>query len=151
MADNPMAVNIDSRLGRSADHVIVPMPWGRLEWRVSAEIGNSATMTVGTCFIDVGMANGRHFHPNCDEVLTVVRGQIVHSWNGEERVMNVGDVISIPQGVVHNARNTGDTVAELAICFSSAYRTTCDEPAQGSLATSANSPNGEDHDGQADL
>jgi quercetin dioxygenase-like cupin family protein len=40
--------------------------------------------------------------------------------------MNVGDVVSIPAGVVHNARNIGDGPAELAISFSSAYRETVD-------------------------
>jgi quercetin dioxygenase-like cupin family protein len=119
--------DLDTRLQRSSDHVVVNMPWGRLEWYVSAEIGNSETMTVGKCLVDVGQENGRHYHPNCDEVLTVLRGRIIHSWNDEERVMDVGDVISIPQGVVHNARNIGNVVAELAISFSSAYRRTCDE------------------------
>jgi len=121
------AEELDTRLRRGSDHLIVDMPWGHLEWYVSAEIGNSETMTVGKCYIDVGEANDRHYHPNCDEVLTVLRGQIIHSWNDEERLMDVGDVISIPQGVVHNARNVGDVVAELAISFSSAYRSTCDE------------------------
>lgn len=124
------AEDLDARLRRKSDHVTVPMPWGHLEWCVSAEIGNSETMTVGKCFIDVGEANGRHYHPNCDEILTVLRGQIIHSWNDDERLMGVGDVISIPQGVVHNARNVGTVVAELAISFSSAYRKTCDELAE---------------------
>jgi quercetin dioxygenase-like cupin family protein len=102
------------------------MPWGRLEWFASAEIGNSDTMTIGMCAIFPGNQNGRHFHPNCDEVLRVLRGRIIHTWNGIEREMNVGDVISIPRGVVHNARNIGDEPAELAIAFSSANRVTVD-------------------------
>jgi quercetin dioxygenase-like cupin family protein len=121
------AHKIDTRLRREGDHVIVEMPWGHLEWYVSAEIGNSDTMTVGKCCIQVGQANGRHYHPNCDEILTVLKGRIIHSWNDEEREMTVGDVISIPQGVVHNARNTGNEIAELAISFSSAHRLSRDE------------------------
>jgi quercetin dioxygenase-like cupin family protein len=115
-----------SRLKRAGDHQIEPMPWGRLEWSVSAKLGNSETMTIGTCFIDHGNQNGRHFHPNCDEVLRVVRGQIVQSLDGKEIEMNEGDVVSIPSGVVHNARNVGPGQAELAISFSSAYRETVD-------------------------
>jgi quercetin dioxygenase-like cupin family protein len=81
-------------------------------------------MTIGTCFIEPGMQNSRHFHPNCDEVLRVVRGTIVQTWDGSECEMHAGDVVSIPSGVVHNARNIGNETAELAISFSSAYRET---------------------------
>lgn len=119
--------DFEKNLRRRSEHILVDMPWGRLEWYASAEIGNSETMTVGKCHIDVGQQNGRHYHPNCDEILTVLRGEIIHSWNDEEQRMSAGDVISIPQGVVHNARNVGNVAAELAICFSSAHRGTLDE------------------------
>jgi quercetin dioxygenase-like cupin family protein len=121
------AADFSDHLKTPADHVVEQMRWGRLEWYVSAAIGNSETMTVGKCIIDAGDANGRHFHPNCDEILTVLKGRIVQTWDGEEREMNVGDVISIPSGVWHNARNIGDEPAELSIAFSSAYRETVDE------------------------
>jgi quercetin dioxygenase-like cupin family protein len=107
-------------------HSVEPMPWGRLEWSVSAKLGNSETMTIGTCFLNPGAQNGRHFHPNCDEVLRVLKGRIIQTWDGVEHEMNVGDVVSIPAGVVHNARNIGGGPAELAISFSSAYRETVD-------------------------
>ena len=115
---------MENNLKKKAEHVIEPQAWGRLEWYVSAEIGNSETMTVGKCILSPGGANGRHWHPNCDEILTVLKGRIINSWDDEEFEMNVGDVISIPSGVVHNARNVGDEEAELSIAFSSAYRKT---------------------------
>lgn len=114
-------------LKKKSEHQIVSTEWGRLEWYVSAEIGNSETMTVGKCVLNPGQANGRHLHPNCDEILQVLKGKIIHSWNDEEFEMNEGDVIAIPSGVFHNARNITDDVVELAISFSSAYRTTEDE------------------------
>ncbi|GAA3152275.1 quercetin dioxygenase-like cupin family protein [Kribbella aluminosa] len=117
---------MDSRLRRAGEHLTETMPWGRLEWSVSAHLGNSETMTIGTCFINRGSQNGRHFHPNCDEVLRVVRGRIIQSLDGTELEMNAGDVVSIPSGVVHHARNIGAEQAELAITFSSAYRETVD-------------------------
>jgi quercetin dioxygenase-like cupin family protein len=122
-----MTATVGSKLKKKSEHQIVPMEWGHLEWYVSAEIGNSETMTVGKCVINPGDANGRHLHPNCDEILTVLKGHIIHTWNGQEFEMNAGDVISIPSGVYHNARNIGDEAAELSISFSSAYRTTQDE------------------------
>jgi quercetin dioxygenase-like cupin family protein len=114
--------DFDKQLRTTAEHIIEPQSWGRLEWYVSAEIGNSSTMTVGKCVLDPGQGNGRHYHPNCDEIATVLKGRIVQTWDEQERVMEEGDVVSIPSGVQHSARNLGDEPAELAICFSSAHR-----------------------------
>lgn len=119
-----MAVQDEIRLSRPEQFEVEPMPWGKLHWQVSAKLGNSETMTVGRCFISPGDQNGVHMHPNCDEVLSVLSGHIEHSWDGQKIEMHEGDVISIPSGVYHNARNLGDGVAELAISFSSAYRET---------------------------
>jgi quercetin dioxygenase-like cupin family protein len=99
------------------------MPWGRLVWQVAGALGNSETLTVGRCILDPGHANGRHVHPECDEVLEVLSGSIVHTWNDRDISMARGDVISIPAGVVHNAKNVGADVAELLIVFSTAHRT----------------------------
>lgn len=57
----------------------------------------------------------------------VALAAIVHSWDDQEVEMAEGDVISVPSGVMHNARNIGDETFELAISFSSAYRETVDE------------------------
>jgi quercetin dioxygenase-like cupin family protein len=104
--------------------VIEEMGWGHLEWYASGGIGNSESTTVGMCVIDVGQANGRHLHPNCSEILLVLEGEIIHSLEDEKFAMTVGDVIVIPRGVVHNARNVGDGPARLSIVFDTGYRET---------------------------
>lgn len=106
-----------------ADAVVVePHPWGRLEWMVSDAIGNSDTLSVGKCFINPGMSNPVHYHPNCDEVLHVLRGHIRHLVDEEHLEMGPGDTISIPMGAMHNAENVGDEECELLICFDTARR-----------------------------
>ena len=100
-------------LTRPPSFSIEAMPWGRLVWQVSAQLGNSNALTLGRCVLDTGKANGRHFHPNCDELLEVLEGSIVRSWDEREVHMERGDVISIPAGVVHGARNVGAGPAEL--------------------------------------
>jgi quercetin dioxygenase-like cupin family protein len=115
------------RVARPDSYEIEEMPWGRLIWQVSGELGNSEALTVGRCILDPGQANGRHRHPDCDEVLEVLTGSIVHTWDDDEIAMGQGDVISIPAGVMHNARNAGDGAAELLIVFSTAHRTTVAE------------------------
>jgi quercetin dioxygenase-like cupin family protein len=102
--------------------------WGELAWFCSKEQENSQTLTVGRCTLKPGAANPRHYHPNCDEVLYVLEGKILHSMeNGRTVEMNTGDTISIPKGVPHNAKNIGDGKAVLMICFSSADRQTIGE------------------------
>lgn len=96
--------------------------WGRLEWMVSGALGNSEKMTVGRCYIRPGEQNPRHYHPNCDEVLHVLQGTIVHSINDETFEMGAGDTVSIPSGAMHNARNVGPDEAIFVIVFSTADR-----------------------------
>jgi len=112
---------------RSTDDKVVEFPWGYLRWHVSGELGNSDTLTVGQAVIRPGEQNPRHYHPNCDEVLYVLKGHIQHSMGDRTVEMGVGDTVSIPTGVVHNARNIGTEDAVLAISFSSADRKVVNE------------------------
>lgn len=101
---------------------VEPQPWGRLEWMVAGSRGNSDVLTVGKCFIQPGRNNPVHHHPNCDEVLVVLRGTIRHRVGEEYTEMRAGDVISIPKGATHNAVNIGDEECELLIIFDTAER-----------------------------
>ena len=74
-----MTVNNQPRTLRTkAQHIIEPQPWGRLEWYVSAEIGNSDKMTTGKCVLEPGRANGRHWHPSCDEIPFLAKPLAAH-------------------------------------------------------------------------
>ena len=109
-------------VARRSDNQIIKNDWGQLEWYVSGPLGNSDTMTTGVARVAVGKANPRHFHPNCDEVLHVLKGRIRHTMNDMTVEMSEGDTVSIPQGVMHNATNIGNEEAVLAISFSSPWR-----------------------------
>jgi quercetin dioxygenase-like cupin family protein len=109
---------------RATEATHVPMESGALTWLASRQLGNSETMTVGRSTLPPGGMNPRHFHPNCEEVLHVLAGRILHTMGDEEAELSPGDTITIPANVVHNARNIGDTEALLLICFSSADRET---------------------------
>jgi quercetin dioxygenase-like cupin family protein len=109
-------------VARPADYTVEDQDWGRLVWMVSGALGNSTVLTVGKCFIKPGQANPPHYHPNCDEVLHVVRGHIEHRVNDEYVEMRDGDTISIPTGAIHNARNIGSDECEFVITFNTADR-----------------------------
>ena len=108
-------------------YIVDETPWGCLTWYASKALNNSEGLTLGKCVIKVGEANPRHVHPNCEEILQVLKGRISHTYENAERVMEVGETISIPAGIPHNAKNIGDVEAELLIVFSSAERETIGE------------------------
>lgn len=112
----------DTRTTRAAERQVLEQDWGRLEWSVSGELGNSDVLTFGRCIIRPGEANPRHLHPNCDEVLHVIQGSIEHSLGNERFPLGAGDTISIPRGTLHNARNIGAVDAVLIIAFDTAHR-----------------------------
>jgi len=104
---------------------IQAMEWGTLSWFASRELENSQEMTMGKCVLKPGFSNPPHSHPNCEEILHVIRGKIKHSIEeGKEILLKEGDTICIPPYLVHNARNIGKKEAILMICFSSAERLT---------------------------
>jgi quercetin dioxygenase-like cupin family protein len=109
-------------ISRPADYKVEELDWGTLTWFTAKALGNSETMTIGKCLIKPGQSNPRHYHPNCDEVLHVLQGDIIHSLGDEEVEMSAGDTISIPANIVHHARNNGQVEAVVLICFSSAER-----------------------------
>lgn len=101
---------------------VLPQTWGELRWFASRPLGNSATMTVGRAVVSAGKANPPHWHPNCDEILYVASGHIMHRVGDKEYEMRAGDTVVIPEGTIHNARNIGTEDAVLIVSFNSADR-----------------------------
>jgi len=122
LASGPKKTIEDAIVMRAADNKVIEYPWGHLTWYVSRELKNSDTMTIGEAVIKPGQENPRHYHPNCDEVLHVLKGHILHTVGDKAVEMNEGDTVSIPAGIHHNAKNIGTENAVLAISFSSADR-----------------------------
>ena len=100
----------------------VEKEWGSLRWVANGELGNSEYMTVGRVIIKKGCSNPRHSHSNCEEVLYLLKGTLEHTFGDERAVLEPGDTITVPQGVLHNAVNTGSEDAEMIVVYSSAFR-----------------------------
>jgi len=99
-------------------------PWGELRWLMGEKIQPDTAQTMGLCRIDPGQSNPTHIHPNCEELLYVIAGRCEHVLGDETTIMNVGDLIRIPQGVPHNARCVGDEPMHAIIVFSNGHRQT---------------------------
>ncbi len=100
-------------------------PGGEIHWLASGKANRARELTVGYTVIAVGGRNPRHRHPNCEEVLYVLAGEIRHHIEGTPDIpMSAGDCITIPRDRVHQAVNIGDRPAEMLVSFSSAERET---------------------------
>jgi quercetin dioxygenase-like cupin family protein len=108
---------------RAADCERITADWGGLTWYASGKLGNSGEMTVGKCVILPGHETPLHSHPNCSETLVVTAGRVAHLIEDGSRVeLGPGDTITVPAGIVHNARCISAEPAEMFIAFSSADR-----------------------------
>ena len=68
--------------------------------------------------LDPGAAFGKHWHPG-EEIIYVLEGSIEYQLEGKPPVtLKAGDVLFIPAGTVHAAKNVGsDQAAELGTYF----------------------------------
>lgn len=66
-----------------------------------------------------------HFHSQCTEIFTVLRGVILINFNTSApenqqftKVVRKGDVFVIPKGLFHSQKNVGKTDAAVIAAFS---------------------------------
>ena len=106
------------RVLKKADTDYIEKEWGSLRWVANGKLGNSEHMTVGRVIIKKGCFNPQHAHPNCEEVLYLLKGILEHTFGDERAVLEPGDTITISQGISHNAVNTGNEDAEMIVVYS---------------------------------
>lgn len=95
LASGPPKTVEEAIVRHPGEYQVIDYPWGHLTWYVSRELKNSDTMTTGEVVIKPDQENARHFHPNCDEVLHVLRGSILQSMGDNKVEMHEGDTVSL--------------------------------------------------------
>jgi mannose-6-phosphate isomerase-like protein (cupin superfamily) len=96
--------------------------WGSMCWLSSTSITGAKGTSVARLVIDPEMKTESHFHPNCEEVLLLVSGQVEHEIGGSRISHDVGECVLIPAGVAHHSTNLGSGSAELIVVYSSGSR-----------------------------
>lgn len=113
--------------GKVTDAAQLPVEqsgWGTLQWVCNEKLMPGSAQTVGLATILPGKRNPVHYHPNCEEVLYVISGQGLHSYDGRTIPLKAGMTIRIPAKVKHNMVNTGTETLRTMISFSSGDRKT---------------------------
>ena len=90
------------------------LDWGQLRWLSNPPTTGAGQLTV----IDVALVPGKghnfHKHPDQEELLLIIAGE-VEQWIGEEkRILKAGDSAFVPADVVHASFNAGSGEARIA-------------------------------------
>lgn len=109
---------------KRSDLPVETFDWGTLTWLSNDALSPGAPQTLGICRIEPGRRNPLHYHPNCEEVLYVLSGSGLHSYNDDSVRLSAGMTIRVPVGVRHNFHNDGAEPLECLIAFSSGVRET---------------------------
>jgi quercetin dioxygenase-like cupin family protein len=96
--------------------------WGEISWVDSGELTDSDSLTVGKVTIVGGAENPEHYHPNCDETLYLLEGELEHTIGEESVDLGPGDCIHIPAGERHKAFNHGEADAVAVISYDTGDR-----------------------------
>lgn len=96
-----------------------------IHWLVSRAANGARELTLGQTTIAPGGRNPLHRHPNCEEALYVLSGEIEHIVEGTPNLrLAAGEAVLIPRDRKHQAINIGSEPAQLLVAFSSSERET---------------------------
>ncbi len=113
-----------SKVIRKEEAELTKTEWGSLQWMAGSHTP-AYGMTLGRVTFKPGMGNPTHQHPECEEILYVIEGEIEHTLpEGGVAVLKVGDAILIPRGEYHKAKNIGQSDAVVVVAFNSEQRST---------------------------
>ena len=115
-----MKSSVLSASDAAADRIVED--WGSLTWLAGQKIGNAQGLTLGRVVIRKGQSNPRHSHPNCEEVLYLLKGRLEHTLGDEKVILAPGDTIVLDAGIPHNATSIGEEDADMIVAYSSGAR-----------------------------
>ena len=113
---------IESQVRRSVGGAAEPTDFGSIQWAVRAGDPEGAEQTAGLAVFDAGKGNVEHVHPNCEEIVFVLEGDVEHTLGDQSTRLRAGDLIVVPRGVAHRLFNHGVAPARTYVVFSSPDR-----------------------------
>src|SRR5262245_4720864 len=91
------------------------LDWGEIGWISQPPMTNSKEITVMEVTLKPGMGHNFHKHPDQEEVIYVMSGQIEQWLEQKKQLLKPGDSIFIDKDVVHASFNTGSQPAKLMV------------------------------------
>ena len=91
------------------------LDWGELGWISRPPTTGAKLLTFIEVILQPGHGHDFHKHPDQEEVIHVVEGEIEQWLETSKQVLKAGDSIFIEPDVVHASFNTSDRPAKLAV------------------------------------
>jgi len=113
---------IDRQVRRNVGAAAETTDFGSVQWAAREGDPPGAEQTIGLAIFDAGRSNAEHIHPNCEEVVYVLDGEVRHTLGDQETVLRAGDLIVVPRNVPHRLINESDAPVRTYIVFSSPDR-----------------------------
>lgn len=89
-------------------------------WLCRPEIANSEDLQLCRAVIPAGEGHNFHRHPELEEIIYVLSGQVEQWVEQEMRILNPGEIAHIPRDVVHATFNSSKGDAEILAILSPA-------------------------------
>ena len=119
----PIAVPpINEQVRRDVGAAAQPTDFGSVHSAVAAGNPDGAEQTLGLATFDAGKGNVEHVHPNCEEIVFVLDGEVEHTLGEQSARLSSGDLIVVPRGVPHRLFNHGSSAVRALVVFSSPDR-----------------------------
>lgn len=91
------------------------LDWGELGWISRPSMTNAKDVTVIEVSLKAGHGHDFHKHPNQEEVIYVINGEVEQWLETEKCILRAGDSIFIGVNAVHASFNTGDEIVTLMV------------------------------------
>ena len=106
-------------LRRADQEESTPMPGGKSLTMAGASTG-AGMATVGDLTVDPGVRSGYHLHPNTEEAIFVVEGEMEFRVGNARFRASAGDCVLAPKGIGHGLKNVGDSPARMITIYPTA-------------------------------
>ena len=101
----------------ASDTRLEVLDWGKLGWLSNPPNTGAEQLTVIDVNLDPGKGHDFHKHPDQEEVIYVVEGEVEQWLEQNKRVLKPGDSVFIPADVVHASFNSSDKPVKLLATF----------------------------------
>jgi len=91
-------------------------------WLIEDQLVPSAGVSVARMTINAGSISPTHRHPNCNETIVLLSGNVTCIVDDQEYLINAGDVVFVPRGSAHAIRNETNQAAVAMLSYSAGAR-----------------------------
>lgn len=89
--------------------------WGEMKWYSRPATTEATQLVVMEVELQPGFGHNFHKHPDQEEVIYILEGQVEQWLEDKKQVLGVGDAIFIKKGIVHASFNIFDKPARLHV------------------------------------